>query len=430
MKAAGLLPSTAVLILTLATLSQAGHAAEEGATLSIAGRSNAHVSLASEGSVVAAVWAASAAGGETDIMAAVSRDGGRSFTAPVRVNAVAGDARVNGEQPPRITLSTERGAVPRITVVWTAKGVNGTRLHWSSSADAGRTFAPTQLVADTDAAGNRGWEAVAAAPGGRVFTAWLDHRKLASSGAMPSGHQHGASATPTASTDGADMAQLSQLYVAPIDGRTPAVPVTGGVCYCCKTALVASGSQLFVAWRHVYAGNMRDIAFSASRDAGRTFASPVRVSEDRWQIAGCPDDGPTMALDAQGRVHIVWPSVVTEGSGPVKALFHAVSSDGKSFSPRTRVPTEGQAHHPQLSIDATGAAVLVWDETGKGVRRLAAATARADATGRLEFRRRGPSLGVGSYPVVIPAPSGWLAAWTEGAPGSTVIRLAQIPRTP
>src|SRR5205085_10437805 len=105
------------------------------------------------------------------------------------------------------------------------------------------------------------------------------------------------------------MAQLSQLYVAPLDGSIAPIAVTGGVCYCCKTAIAASGTtSLYVAWRHVYPGNMRDIAFAASRDGGRTFSPPIRVSEDKWQLDGCPDDGPSMAVDTRRQIHGVWPS--------------------------------------------------------------------------------------------------------------------------
>ena len=41
--------------------------------------------------------------------------------------------------------------------------------------------------------------------------------------------------------------------------------VTGGVCYCCKTAIAAGPADtLYLAWRHVYPGNMRDMAFTVS----------------------------------------------------------------------------------------------------------------------------------------------------------------------
>ena len=106
------------------------------------------------------------------------------------------------------------------------------------------------------------------------------------------------------------MAQKSKLFFASLDGAAAPRAVTGGVCYCCKTALVSTSEAVFAAWRHVYPGNLRDMAFTMSRDGGRTFAAPVRVSEDKWALEGCPDDGPAMAVDAQNRIHIVWPTLV------------------------------------------------------------------------------------------------------------------------
>ena len=44
----------------------------------------------------------------TDVYAAFSRDGGASFGAPARVNDVDGDARVSGEQAPRVALGDGR----------------------------------------------------------------------------------------------------------------------------------------------------------------------------------------------------------------------------------------------------------------------------------------------------------------------------------
>jgi hypothetical protein len=288
-------------------------------------------------------------------------------------------------------------------------------------------------VPGSDAPGNRGWEAVGTGPGGRFFSVWLDHRKMAAPQQMQMAgeHNHGGStpaATAAPATDGVAMAQLSQLYIAPLDGSIAPQGVTGGVCYCCKTAIAAGpGNALYLAWRHVYPGNMRDIAFTVSRDGGRTFAPPVRVSEDKWQIEGCPDDGPAMAVDRQGAVHVVWPSVVTERGGPVKALFHAVTRDGRSFTPRERIPTEGQANHPQLAIAADGALAVVWDESGSGSRVLASAIGRADATGHVAFARVSGGREVGLYPVVVSAgPGAWLRAWTAGDPSKSEIRISRL----
>ena len=413
------------------------HAAMSLATLAVAGRANANVSLAAAVPFVAAVWSAAAPAGDTDIYAATSRDSGRTFSSAVRVNSTPGDARVNGEQPPRLALNARADAAPEVVVVWTTKGTVGTKLLQATSLDGGRTFSPSTLVPGSDAPGNRGWEAVGAGPGGRFFSVWLDHRKLAPPQQMKMAgeHHHEASAapaTPAASTsqptDGVAMAQLSQLYVTSLDGTVAPKGVTGGVCYCCKTAIAAGpGNSLFLAWRHVYAGNMRDIAFTASRDGGKTFAPPVRVSEDKWQIEGCPDDGPSMAVDASGAVHIVWPAVVTEQSGPVKALFYATTRDGRAFSPRRRLPTEGQANHPQLAIDTAGSLVVSWDESGSGTRLLASALGRSDATSGMQFTRSGDVRDVGTYPVLVSVrPGSWLRAWTTGDPNRSEIRVAPL----
>jgi hypothetical protein len=341
--------------------------------------------------------------------------------------------RVNGEQPPRVALRARPGRDPEIAVVWTTKGSNGTTLLVSTSVDGGRTFSPSALLPGTDAPGNRGWEGLGIGPGGRFFGVWLDHRKMAAPQqdkvAAEHHHESGVSAVATANpADGVAMAQLSQLYVASTDGAIAPQPVTAGVCYCCKTAIAAGAREsLYLAWRHVYEGNMRDIAFAASRDGGRTFSRPVRVSADKWQIDGCPDDGPSMVVDHAGTVHIVWPSVVTERGGPVKALFHASSRDGLGFTPRQRIPTEGQANHPQLAVDANGTLAVIWDESGTGTRRLAWATGRPDAAGRVQFARAATAGEVGSYPILAsPQPGVWLTAWTSGAPADSVIRLGRI----
>jgi hypothetical protein len=233
--------------------------------------------------------------------------------------------------------------------------------------------------------------------------------------------------------DGVAMAQKSKLYVASLDGSIAAQAVTGGVCYCCKTAIVTgSDGSIHLAWRHVYPGNIRDIAFSVSRDGGRTFAAPVRVSEDKWELEGCPDDGPAMVVDLRSRIHIVWPTLVTgtgaNTDGAEKALFYATSADGRTFTPRERIPTEGTANHPQIAIGADGSAVIAWDEVVKGKRRAAVARASADSNGPVRFDRRVVSgEETALYPVLAATPGATIAAWTAGAGSSSVIRVTRWP---
>jgi hypothetical protein len=407
----------ALLVAACGACSPSRPAARPPATVEIdgvPGRANAHLALASDGQLVGLAWAASDETG-TDVYVTMSTDAGASFGPPVRVNTKAGTAKVNPETPPRLAVRGS-GASAEVAVSWMA-AVDGTTVRLAQSHDGGRTFGESLPISQPGAPGNRGWHAMTPLDAdGRVALVWLDHRDMAATG-----HEaHAADPAAHGSADGAAMAQKSQLYFALSgpDGVRPETSVARGVCYCCKTSVVRGpDGSLYAAWRHVYPGNIRDIAFTVSRDGGRTFGSPVRVSDDQWELNGCPEDGPTMAVDAANRVHIVWPTVVTTADGePAKALFYASSSDGTSFTPRERIPAAGSPNHPQLAIAGDGALGVVWEEFVDGAWRLAGATRTGGADARFTPMRLSSDAS-GRYPVIAPAADGWLVAWTgEGSP--------------
>jgi len=402
-------------------------------TLAVPDRASANVSIAATGDVVAVAWGAATESGATDIYSAVSRDAGRTFAAPVRVSSAAG-AQISGEQPPRVALALNPRAEPSVVVVWTARSTSGTRLVMSRSGDGGRSFAHEATVQGSDAPGNRGWEAAAVDRDGHVAAIWLDHRELAesSSSAMPMHHEGQAHSAHGAAADGASRAQSSKLYFGLLDSSEAPRAVTGGVCYCCKTALAAGADgSLFAAWRHVYPGNIRDIAFTLSRDGGRTFSTPTRVSEDKWVLDGCPENGPAMAIGPQGRIHLVWPTLVsgaTAESEPTLALFYSTSDDGVHFAERQRLTTEGTPGHVQIAINAAdGALLVVWDELKDGARRAVAARGVPDATGRVPFVREQMAPVGSAYPVVASTGNGFVRGWTDTSRTPSVIVIQRVP---
>jgi hypothetical protein len=420
-----------VLILVVLTLTAPATAQRGPLTLGVPARGNDHVSAAADGAFVALVWAASAAGA-TDIYSAVSRDGGASFGAPVRVNAVAGQAAANTEQPPRVVLLPQRNAPPELIVVWTARTSGGTRLLSARSHDGGATFGKSSIVPGSEAAGNRGWHAIAVDRRGQVHAVWLDHRDAAageSAGAHE--HQHGTAAS-RAGGDGVTRAQRSQLYVGTLDGPA-AHGIVRGVCYCCKTALVAGGDgALFLAWRHVYPGNRRDIAFAASRDGGRTFSAPVRVSEDQWVLDGCPENGPALALDDAQRIHVVWPTLVTDRGRETLRLFHASTRDGRTFSARSALPAVGAAYHPQLVRSPDGTLYVAWDEFVNGGRRLRVARGRPDAAGAVRFEPVQVNGGAAAVaPAIAAGATHLIVAWANRASrGEQMLSVSRVPYRP
>ena len=283
--------------------------------LAVTGRSNATPSIASDGDVVAIAWGASTPAGATDVYAAVSRDGGRTFGPPVRVNDVDGDARLNGEQPPRVAVrgtARDRGLDHR-------RARNGTKLVQSRSDDGGRTFAKATPVPGGDAAGNRGWENAVADRNGRVYAVWLDHRELAQQdGAVAASHHDHAGAADrarppirsrTASRWRSGRSCIWRRWMAP-SRRAPSPAA-------CATAARPRSPRLPTAPSSRRGATSIPATSATSRSPRRATAArrsrpPLRVSEDKWVLEGCPDDGPAMAVDAKDRVHIVWPTLITE----------------------------------------------------------------------------------------------------------------------
>jgi hypothetical protein len=398
--------------------------------IAVASRANANPSIAAIGQFVGLTWSAATTEGASDIYISISRDGGRVFGAPMRVNRVAGEASVSGEQPPRIALVSRDGLDPSIVVVWTAKDPSGTRLLSARSDNGGQSFAQPVRVPGSESAGNRGWESIATTQDGDVVAVWLDHREMAPrNGRSASQHtEHKHEASSGRQTDGVTRAQLSKLFFGRLASTDSTRAITGGVCYCCKTTIAtgANGS-IYAAWRHVYPGNVRDIAFTMSSDGGRTFAPPLRVSEDQWVIDGCPENGPALTLDASGRIHVVWPTLVagsSPSSEPTLALFYAMSSDGRRFTPRQRIPTQGFPRHPQIAVNSQGELIVVWDEQTKGNRRIALARGSAAGNGTIRFARQPVADSQSAaYPVIGTAGDGVILAWTSGSAGRTEIRV-------
>jgi hypothetical protein len=301
------------------------------------------------------------------------------------------------------------------------------------SPDGGLHFGDSQLVSGTNTVGNRGWQAMAVSPTGSVHLAWLDHRRMAAEADAAVSHQHhGASATTAESpavedpVDTSIAARKSDLYFAALAGAPEPRAVTAGVCYCCKTAMAhGPDGAIHLTWRHVYPGNMRDIAFTVSRDDGATFSEPVRVSEDQWAIAGCPDDGPSMAVDTAGRLHIVWPTAVAGTDGTArKSLFHSMTVDGRTFSPRVAIPHDGDASHPQIVAIGDGSVVVAWDGYVGDTAHVHRARGTFDSTGALRFVPGSAAPVPGRYPTLVVAEKRLLTAWSDRQGSASSIRLS------
>jgi hypothetical protein len=386
-------------------------------TLGLPEHTNSTPSLAVLGRTVVAVWTATR-GGIANVYAATSADSGATFSEPVRVNDRDGDASANNEQPPRVAISGA-GATRTISVLWSKRndGPQRTRqdvIRIARSTDGGRTFSPARSLDDATS-GARGWQSLATGLEGSVHAVWLDGRDAERKMAEMLAH-----------TGTAHKGQPPQdVYHASIgpDGRVNEKLITSGVCFCCKTAVaIGVKGAVYAAWRHIFPGSMRDIAFASSSDGGRSFGPIVRVSDDKWELNGCPEDGPAMAVDSSGVIHLAWATLV-DGE---KALFYSTSRDGKAFAPRSRVPIEGitAPGHPQLVVTRDGSAAIVWDEVVGGARRVSLSV--VSGTGAFRTPRVLSGNESALAPVLVNADGGFLVAWTSRAPKATASDPSEI----
>lgn len=213
-------------------------------------------------------------------------------------------------------------------------------LRLSRSSDGGRSFGPSTLVNDDDQVIQHTFDALNVAPDGVLHLAWIDGRE----GKKEPG------TFVARSTD---------------QGRTITknFKVDDNTCVCCRTSIATSPDGLvYVAWRKIFDGNIRETVVARSADGGMTFSAPVVVGNDRWVYQACPHRPASLGVDRMGRLYVVW---YTEGADETPAIYLAYSDDqGKTFSEKKQLNRSKGTFpdHPQMAVDPHGRVMVIWEE--------------------------------------------------------------------
>lgn len=314
------------------------------------------VAAGRDGAVYVA-WVGHGAGKEADVWLARVEAGAKAAGGEsARVNRTPGEATAWRGDAPSIAVSKD-GAV---YVAWTARdgGANqATTLYVSASRDGGRSFGEPVRVNDDSKPGVHGMHSLAVGEDGRVYVAWLDERDIDTPHGdghekMPMHGEHNREVFFSYSADG---------------GRTFSKNrrVAVEACPCCKTSLAASrGGRVYVGWRQVLPGDFRHVAVASSADGGETFDAPTVVSDDRWELRGCPVSGPALAAGDGEHLTVVW---FTAGDAGTPGIYSSESSDGgRTFAPRRVVSEVGARGTPQLLTDARGGVAVFEGEGADG----------------------------------------------------------------
>jgi hypothetical protein len=267
----------------------------------------------------------------------MSHDGGEHWMPGTALNAPGSTVTTSAENAPQLAA---RGMYA--FALWQQRnGDEGTQLLVARSS--GMSVQPPVATVITDKPTTdksyAGFATLAVASNGDVYAAWLD------------GRDNTSASTGTFNVYLARSTDHGATFHRNVKVATLACP-------CCRPSVaIAADGKVYVAYRHVYGDNERDMAVSTSTDHGEHFGPPVRVADDHWKLFGCPESGPVAAVQGN-KLLVAWYTAAGRRPG----IRLAASSDGgQTFSKEISVSDgiEG-ANHPYLSMADDGTIAVVF----------------------------------------------------------------------
>jgi hypothetical protein len=298
---------------------------------------------------------------------------------------------------------------------WLQKNAAGTYAYdvrLAYSKDDGKTWSRSFTPHTDGTKTEHGFASMFQLQGSGLGLVWLDGRAMTAT----AGHDsHAASAGPMSVRYAAFDRAWKQTSEMPVDLR---------VCECCPTTAVVTADGPIAAFRNRTGDEIRDIY--VSRFEGGKWTEPRAVHEDNWKINACPVNGPM--LTARGRdVAIAW---FTAAGGQGRALAAFSKDAGRTFGSPIRLDERGATGRVDVQILADGTVVASWIEFSSDgsqfrARRVHPSGARSAAltVSDLSSGRASGYPRIGLYRDEI------VFAWTEGAGSSAQVRTA-VSRAP
>lgn len=264
----------------------------------------------------------------------------------------------------------------------------GVRL--SQSTDGGLTWSPPITPHDTSQT-EHGFVSLIAADDHSFQAVWLDGRETAKKGPMTL-------RTARISASG----ELSNERL--LDDR---------ICDCCPTSAVRGPDGSFLAaYRNRTEDEIRDIHM-ARWSAGEA-ANNDDITNDGWQISGCPVSGPVLAPQGE-TLGLTW---FTMGRESTPAIFVQFSTDrGKTFRSAVQMDRGSPVGRVDMAWIDDSTALVCWMELDGDSSSLWIQTVSTDAPPgeSLEISRFSSGRSSG-YPQLASANRQTIIAWTDPAP--------------
>ena len=293
---------------------------------------------------------------------------------------------------------------------WLQKSGPGTYAYdvrLAYSKDDGKTWSSSFTPHSDRTRTEHGFVTLFQMPGSGLGLTWLDGRSMNAGGSHETHGSAGGAMSVRFATFGRDWKQTSEV---PIDLR---------VCECCPTSAAVTAEGPIVAYRNRTEDEVRDIF--VSRLGRGEWSVPVAVHPDAWKIAACPVNGPMLA--ARGRdVAIAW--FTAQGDKP--SAFVAFSKDaGRTFGSPIRLDEAGSLGRVDVELMSDGSALASWiefaDERAQfRVRRVGPSGTKSPSMTVSDLVGTRAS----GYPRMATHGDEVIFAWTESDNGRTQVRTA------
>jgi len=240
---------------------------------------------------------------DADVMLRRFDGAGQPLGDPIRVNPQAGQATAWRGDPPTVAVATDGTLYVGWTARVESSTGNPADICLSASRDGGKSFGTPVKVNDDQKPAVHGMHSLAISDDGRVYVAWLDERNVAPApmkdmkmDANSSGRhmESNREVFIASSVDGGRTFSQNQRVA------TDVCPC------CKTSLAVAKDGRIYLSWRQVLAGDYRHIAVSSSSDQGKTFAKATIVSDDEWMLKGCPVSGAALLTGTDASLRVLW----------------------------------------------------------------------------------------------------------------------------
>ena len=212
-----------------------------------------------------------------------------------------------------------------------------------------------------------------------------------------------------ASEEEGDMA-LMYTTIAPNGTVAPEVEIDKRTCECCKTSMTATPGGLVAVYRDRSDKEIRDVAIA--RFVNGKWSPPQIVSNDGWEIDGCPINGPAVSSNGKN-LAVAWFTAPDDKP----QVYVVLSNDGgATFGKKIRIDDGKAQGRVDIASRATGGAVVSWVERGEKGNEVRIREIAPNATAAAPTNVSGMTgIGSGAFPRMVRSGDDIVIAWTDAS---------------